>query len=384
MFMLQAVLSTFPMFVCLFWFITIIVDKKKITRARKLLAVFMFASFLVFFSHAYYFNRGTALFHIVESLYSLCSLLVYPLFFLYIAELTGTRMTPVRQLSVVLPSCILFIIIFIVFFLMLPSEQSAYKQFVIEGRKISQLSGTASVQAVVFRLSRLVYVLQIIPIVLISKKNIERYQNELENFYSFTEDRSLWWARNMLYVMVLTSVMSAVFSLIGRAVFGTSLWILLIPSIIFTILLYMVGYVGYHQRFTAGDFENDIRETDKISVGQTGDDQNLKDRLVCLMNRDMIYTREDLHITDVASLLGSNRTYISQVVNQDFGVSFSQFINSYRITYAKKLLTDPASRHLSIKCIGEIAGFSNESSFFRVFKKETGQSPAVWRSSVKV
>ncbi len=380
--MLQAVLSTFPMFVCLFWFITIIMDKKKVTKARKLLAVFMFASFLVFFSHAYYFNRGTALFNVVESLYSLSSLLVYPLFFLYIAELTGTRITPARQLLAVLPSCLLFIIIFVVFFLMSPLEQSAYKQFIIEGRKISQLSGMAGLQAVIFRLSRLIYILQIVPIVLISKKNIERYQNELENFYSFTEDRSLWWAKNMLYVMMLTSVMSAVFSLIGRAAFGTSLWILLIPSMIFTILLYMVGYVGYHQRFTARDFENDIRKTEKITVKQTNDDYNLKDIVVHLMNRDMIYTREDLRITDVASLLGSNRTYVSQVVNQDFGISFSQFINSYRITYAKKLLIDPASKHLSIKGIGEMAGFSNEASFFRVFKKETGQSPAVWRSSV--
>ena len=289
--MLQAVLSTFPMFVCLFWFITIIMDKKKVTKARKLLAVFMFASFLVFFSHAYYFNRGTALFNVVESLYSLSSLLVYPLFFLYIAELTGTRITPARQLLAVLPSCLLFIIIFVVFFLMSPLEQSAYKQFIIEGRKISQLSGMAGLQAVIFRLSRLIYILQIVPIVLISKKNIERYQNELENFYSFTEDRSLWWAKNMLYVMMLTSVMSAVFSLIGRAAFGTSLWILLIPSMIFTILLYMVGYVGYHQRFTARDFENDIRKTEKITVKQTNDDYNLKDRLVHLMNRDMIYTR---------------------------------------------------------------------------------------------
>ena len=41
-----------------------------------------------------------------------------------------------------------------------------------------------------------------------------------------------------------------------------------------------------------------------------------------------IYTNGNLTITDVAALLGTNRTYVSNVINNEFGFSFYQFVTN--------------------------------------------------------
>ncbi len=341
----------------------------------------MSASFLVFFAHAYYFNHGQLFFPAVESLYTLSSLLVYPLFFLYLSALTEARPGWLGKWLILTPSFLFFIIVAIIFLLMTEQETGKYLDYVQNQIDKNGLSGLALLQVSVIRLSRLVYIIQIIPVVIFGVKKISRYQRDLENFYSSTKDRSLWWARNMLYVLIFTSLVSASLTLIGRDVFDRALWMLLIPSCLFSVLLYVVGYVGYHQRFTAKDFAEEISLTDHIAVRPAEVEPNLREKLIRMMEKEQLYTREDLRISDLALLLGTNRTYLSNIVNQEMGLSFSDFINSYRVNHAKQLLMDPASQNLSIKGIGESSGFSNDASFFRVFKKETGQSPAAWRSS---
>lgn len=381
--MLQAVLSTLPMFVCGFWFLTIILDRGRTSRAQTMLALFMFASFLVFFAHAYYFNHGQLFFLAVESLYTLSSLLVYPLFFLYLSALTEARPGRLGEWLILTPSFLFFILVSLIFLLMPEQETAKYLNYVQNHTDKAGLSGLVLLQVSLIRLSRLVYIIQIIPVVIFGVKKISRYQQDLENYYSSPGDRSLWWARNMLYVLISTSMVSASFTLIGRTVFDQALGMLLIPSGLFSVLLYIIGYVGYHQRFTAKDFAAEISITDDTAVRPEEAEPNLREKLIRMMEKEQVYTREDLRISDLALLLGTNRTYLSNIVNHELGLSFSDFINSYRVKHAKRLLMDTACKHFSIKGVGESSGFSNEASFFRVFKKENGQSPAAWRSSVR-
>jgi len=53
-------------------------------------------------------------------------------------------------------------------------------------------------------------------------------------------------------------------------------------------------------------------------------------------------------------------------------------VNGYRIRYAQERMLQEPSKPLSE--IYEEAGFSNENSFFRAFKAETGQTPTEWRT----
>ena len=95
------------------------------------------------------------------------------------------------------------------------------------------------------------------------------------------------------------------------------------------------------------------------------------------MEEEQLFRQKDLHITDIAIHLGSNRTYVSNYINQELGLSFSDYINQYRIGYAQNMMTDSASAFSMLE-ISEQSGFANEVSFYRNFKKITGTTPNRW------
>ncbi|MEM8895131.1 MAG: AraC family transcriptional regulator, partial [Bacteroidota bacterium] len=62
-------------------------------------------------------------------------------------------------------------------------------------------------------------------------------------------------------------------------------------------------------------------------------------------------------------------------INEQEGVSFSDFINKYRVEDAKKLLSSGRSKQVTILAISLEAGFNSKTAFYNTFKKFTGQTP---------
>ena len=106
----------------------------------------------------------------------------------------------------------------------------------------------------------------------------------------------------------------------------------------------------------------------------------LMKRLISKMENERVFLHKGLTISALAKELSSNKTYISLILNRRRGVSFSVFVNSYRVDYAKRLMKENPS--MLISDVADSAGFTDESSFFRNFKHITGRTPAAWRSSM--
>lgn len=70
---------------------------------------------------------------------------------------------------------------------------------------------------------------------------------------------------------------------------------------------------------------------------------------------------------------------LSQVINESKGMGFHDLMAYHRVQEAKKLLRNPANRHLKIEEIGENVGYMSKSSFNTVFKKFTGKTPSDYR-----
>jgi len=80
--------------------------------------------------------------------------------------------------------------------------------------------------------------------------------------------------------------------------------------------------------------------------------------------------------------LRTNRTYLSKLINEDFNLSFSDFINQYRVTYACELIMQDKQDRFSQTFIAEQSGFGSLSSFNRAFKKEMGVTPGEYRKTL--
>ena len=98
------------------------------------------------------------------------------------------------------------------------------------------------------------------------------------------------------------------------------------------------------------------------------------------MDEEKPYLNSDLKIADIAGLLGTNVSYVSACINRHKGCSFIQFVNGYRISYAKTLLR--SSRDKKISEVWVASGFANETSFFRTFKALTGMTPTEWKTKI--
>ena len=79
---------------------------------------------------------------------------------------------------------------------------------------------------------------------------------------------------------------------------------------------------------------------------------------------------------DVADELEVPSRMVSDIIKVNRGCSFAQFVNGYRIEYAKQLLRDRPDTKMTAVYVE--SGFSNEMSFFRTFKTFTGMTPKEW------
>lgn len=103
----------------------------------------------------------------------------------------------------------------------------------------------------------------------------------------------------------------------------------------------------------------------------------LKD-IVFEMEDCQLFLRKGLTLTELSQLVASNRSYVSGCINANTGMSFSDFVNSYRVEYAKALLLMNEDG-MSIGEIRDRSGFETESTFIRNFHKFVGMSPSEWQ-----
>jgi AraC-like DNA-binding protein len=90
------------------------------------------------------------------------------------------------------------------------------------------------------------------------------------------------------------------------------------------------------------------------------------------------YLKSDLKISELANLLSLPSYQLSQAINDEYSVSFYDFINKYRVEEAKKLLVED-SRNYKILAIAYEVGFNSKATFNRVFKKFTDMTPSEFK-----
>lgn len=102
------------------------------------------------------------------------------------------------------------------------------------------------------------------------------------------------------------------------------------------------------------------------------------ERMYLLFEKEHVYLNPRLHLSELAMLLGTNRTYLSQYFNQNCESTFYDFVNDYRIHHAKLLLH---STDDTLETIAMNSGFNSLSTFRRAFVQREGMSPIEFRAS---
>lgn len=90
------------------------------------------------------------------------------------------------------------------------------------------------------------------------------------------------------------------------------------------------------------------------------------------------YLQPGITLNDLSIQLCTNRTYLSEYINNVYQTSFRDWIAGMRIEYAKRLMKQQPQ--MKIQEVSELSGFLSMSHFTRIFKAKEGYSPARWRN----
>ncbi len=142
--------------------------------------------------------------------------------------------------------------------------------------------------------------------------------------------------------------------------------------------LFTLMYIGAIVYYGSNNYQFIIENI----KGKTLDDQKIlqiKSELVEFMESEKPYLDNNISLSVLAQDIGTNNKYLSYLINKEFGLNFSSFINNYRIEEAKKLLADPKNNIYTIESIAEKTGFKSKSAFNSAFKKNTKLTPSKYK-----
>jgi len=90
------------------------------------------------------------------------------------------------------------------------------------------------------------------------------------------------------------------------------------------------------------------------------------------------YKNKGFTMRDLASEMNMQPYVLSAVINQVHQTNFNDFLNQYRIEYAKKMIEKGDGKMLTLEGLSNQCGFSNRNSFTNAFKKHTGNTPSAF------
>ena len=150
-------------------------------------------------------------------------------------------------------------------------------------------------------------------------------------------------------------------------------WILVAGLIVLALLAYLIIYKRWLQ--TPKNTTPEV--TTSEPAPDSPRDEQLMQRIIRLMEEQRPYLDSDLKQADVATALGVRLDEVSRCINSN-AFNFSQFINGYRIEYAKQLMLRKPGIKMTQVAIE--SGFSNETTFYRTFKAIVEMPPSEWAS----
>lgn len=225
-------------------------------------------------------------------------------------------------------------------------------------------------------------------------------KNVAENF-SYSEHINLNWLKYVVIglgfvwiIVLLTMFLRKYFPQIPLIMGDYFIYLALTASVFF------LGYFGFKQQviyanepgnieisknnkqpiIKESNEEKQIERYKKSGLTENTAKEYLK-KLLNYMDKEKPYLNGKLGLKEVAESLNISINHLSQVINEQTGMSFFDFVNKYRVEEVKTRLADPKNNQFTLLAIAFDCGFNSKSSFNSIFKKNTGQTPSEYLKS---
>lgn len=371
------IIASLPMMVCGLLSVLLALSAfEQRDKPKFRLMLFMLAATLLYMGHFMFFCKQLSSIPLTDTIYSAANLAVFPLYYMYIQELTQQKPDRLLQCLYMLPSLAALLVIGTLYAMMDSEDIATFIQQHLYNNVFASLTGLAWWQAVVHVTVKIVFALEIPAVLICGYRLIRRFNHVVDTNFSNTEGKRITRLNTLLAILAVVSVISFVSNIVGRYHFADSVCLLAIPSLTFSVLLLLIGHVGINQNFSVHDMDQETL-SQPVAAQVVRSHGDLPERICRVVQEEKLFLQPNLKINDLAVRLNTNRNYIYNAINVEMGVSFSDFINKQRIDYAAQLMKQ--NQDLPIADVTIRSGFTSTSAFYRNFKLYKGCSPRDYR-----
>jgi len=162
-----------------------------------------------------------------------------------------------------------------------------------------------------------------------------------------------------------------------------------------TIAVFFLGYFGLKQQAiymhnpatikNKEDLKPNVEKKESNQYVKSGlnsleAEKHLKE-LLNYMDNERPYLNGKLSLKEVAEYLNISVNHLSQVINEQLGKNFFDFVNGYRVEEVKRRFADSDNEQYTLLALAYDSGFNSKSSFNSIFKKITGLTPSQYNIS---
>ncbi|WP_106791211.1 AraC family transcriptional regulator [Aquimarina sp. Aq78] len=303
------------------------------------------------------------------ALLSVLALLLFPLFYLYVKQISILAKSKIDY-KIVIP--VLFIFVFNVIYIYIGYDIYILKVIC----DILNVLGTLYGLIIGFATIRL----------------LKKHVAELYNQYTAIEYKKLQWAKTYIVLGLCYVTLGIALKLLFPLIIQNHYY-QFVMTIINIGLLYWVSIHGVFQQniiwLLADKSKVLTTKQTKPTTVEPKIEEDLRSinillkELESFMIQEKGYTKTDLTIIDAAERLGIHPKQLSKIINSKYNQNFNTYINTHRVKKVIEVLESDSLKNLSIEGIAIEVGFQSKSAFYGFFKKYTGTTPLKYKKSLK-
>lgn len=232
----------------------------------------------------------------------------------------------------------------------------------------------------------IMYSLTFICIVLViihQKILVNKHDLKLKQHYIDIKGHSYSWSYNALILLIALAIIYIIINIVFTIIqYSTEIYKVTIivdnvaSAIIWTIIVSQILSIKTDDETNIDDNENKNEDANKI------ENNSQAIWIECLnqkMKDEKIYLEPDLTISKLATMIGTNRTYLSNYLKYQLHTNFYDYINNKKLSYIQELMKDPS---LTLTSIATMSGYHDIRTFRRLFADKFGCTPTEYRNNL--
>ncbi len=376
--MLKTIALLLPVYVTVFWAILLNGKKNTHSNPRSFLSKYMLILVAITLGKFFLYAPLHNLYHYYTFIFLYSGCLAYPFYHIYFRLLTVDEKFSWKAHSrfLILP----FVVVSIYEIGVLFTPTAEYRVWLFDRSAYVNLPQIRFL-SIMLEVIKILVKLQVIYFLISSTLLLRKYKNRAEQFYSDMQDGTYKNARTLNYLLIFNCLLIII---PGTFFNGNEIALFVILPILFSVDLYMVGYMGYRLKAINPTFEVEMDSTDEQAFGSelNADQINILRLILIEFGNNKLYLKSDLTIMDVVQVIGTNRTKMSSLINQKYNQNFCAFVNGYRINELERIINQDFQEVNEI--LAQKAGFGSVKSMRRAILVKTGLSISEWKKQILV